>query len=53
MLASWKQSAWSSQPFYPSGPRVKKFYRNVWESWDHVFHQILTEIKQVNTDSIK
>jgi tetratricopeptide (TPR) repeat protein len=53
MLASWKQSAWSSHLFYPSGACVKKFHRNIWESWDHVFHQIHTEIKQSNADIVK
>jgi tetratricopeptide (TPR) repeat protein len=44
MLASWKQSSWSSQPFYPSGPCVRKFDRNTWEPWNNVFNQIIAEI---------
>ena len=51
MLASWKQSSWSSQPFYPSGPCVRKFDRNTWEPWNNVFNQITAEILKASSVS--
>ena len=51
MLASWKQSSWSSQPFYPSGPCVRKFDRNTWEPWNNVFNQIIAEILKASSIS--
>ena len=50
MLASWKQSSWSSQPFYPSGPCVRKFDRNTWEPWNNVFNQIIAGLES-NTEN--
>ena len=46
-MLQWRRSSWNNVLFSPTGPNVKIYEKDTWESWDNSFNLIAKELKNI------
>ena len=49
-MLHWRRSSWNNIVFSPSGPRVKIYEKDTWESWNKCFDAVAEEIKNFKSE---